>query len=194
MKLTKEMMQRIKDFVELNGLYPQPCGATSRSLCQACGISEDSLARWKQKADFAEMLTHAREVFASKTEVTLVNALVKAAQGVDYTREKSEATAQKVVEYDPKTGKKVKEYTTDKLVPKKASRENIYFPPNVEAAKFVLSNIAAERWRLKQDVNLGNTDGKPLALSVSSPEVAEDIRKVIDAGAQPAPPKGEEEE
>lgn len=192
MKLTKEMLDRIKAFVELNGLYPQPCGATVQSLCQACGFSDESYRRWSRSVGFVEIINRAQEVFAAKTEMTLVNALVKAAQGVDYTREKSEATAQKVVEYDPKTGKKVKEYTTDKLVPKKASRETLYYPPNVEAAKFVLSNIAAGRWRLKQDVTLATPDDKPLAISVSSPAVAEDIRTVLAAGAQPAPPKEEE--
>lgn len=43
---------------------------------------------------------------------------------------------------------------------------------------------------MEDTINL-NTP-KPLALSVSSAQVADDIRRVIDAGAQPAPPKDEE--
>ena len=35
MKFTKEMQDRIIKWVELNGLYPQPCGATVQSLCEA---------------------------------------------------------------------------------------------------------------------------------------------------------------
>ena len=155
MKFTKEMQDRIIAFVELNGLYPQPCGATIASLCEACGFSRDIWEIWREDSVFSASLSRAREKFAQKTELRIVNSLVKAAEGVDYTKETNEATAQVVTEYDPKTGKKIKSYTTDKLVPKKAKRENIYYPPNVDAAKFVLTNIAPDRWKNKQETSFG---------------------------------------
>ena len=155
MKLTAEMKDRIREFVELNGLYPQPCGATQQALCKAVGIGWDSLKRWEQKADFAEMLSRARAKFAQQTEIEIVNAMKKAALGMEFTKETNEATAQKVIEYDPKTGKKVKEYTTDKLVPKSAKREFIVIPPSVEAGKFMLKNLAPERWKDKQVIGGG---------------------------------------
>ncbi len=184
MKLTKEMIERIEKWVELNGLYPQPCGATIQALCRECGFSDETFRRWSANVAFVDMLSRAREKFAATTEITLVNALVRAAAGVDYTREKQEATAQKVVEFDPKTGKKVKEYTTETLVPKKATRENIYFPPNVEAAKFVLSNLAPERWRLKQEVT-HQGGGEPLTLTLTDPQARAGLTKALETGAKP---------
>ena len=167
MKLTAEMKERIREFVELNGLYPQPCGATQQALCKAVGIGWDSLKRWEQKADFAEMLSRARAKFAQQTEIEIVNAMKKAALGIEFTKEVNEATAQKVVEYDPKTGKKVKEYTTDRLVAKSAKRETVVIPPDVKAGIFMLTNIAPDKWKQKQDIN-GNVslteDEQPLEI------------------------------
>lgn len=184
-------MERIEKWVELNGLYPQPCGAPLAALCRECRISWDTLKEWEKKPDFSDMLSRARAKFAQSTEITIVNALIKSAQGVDYTKEKQEATAQKVIEYDPKTGKKVKEYTTDVLVPKKATRENIYFPPNVDAAKFVLSNIAPDRWRLKQEVTHQGGDA-PLHLTLADPKALSGLQTALETGAQPRNPEGEE--
>lgn len=96
--------------------------------------------------------SRARATFAQQTEIEVVNAMKKAALGMEFTKETNEATAQKVIEYDPKTGKKVKEYTTDKLVPKMAKREFIVIPPSVEAGKFMLKNMAPERWKDKQEI------------------------------------------
>ena len=152
MKLTAEMKDRIREFVELNGLYPQPCGATQQALCKAVGIGWDSLKRWEQKADFAEMLSRARAKFAQQTEIEVVNAMKKAALGFEYTKETQAATAQKVVEYDPKTGKKVKEYTTEKLVTKGAKRVKLIFPPSVKAGTFLLVNLAPDRWKQRQEI------------------------------------------
>ena len=119
----------------------------------------------------------------------MVNSLVKAAKGVDFTRIKEEAKAEKVVEFDPKTGKKVRE-SLGELKTVKAYRETMYYPPNVEAAKFVLTNIAPERWKAKQEVT-HQGDGGPINISVSSPDIAEALDKVLTAGAQPRKPQDE---
>lgn len=192
MKLTIEMIDTIEKWVTLNGLHPQPCGATITSLCQSVGISDETFRRWSQKVEFVEMLNRAREKFAANVEIDVVNALVKAAKGVDYTRQKSEATAQKVIEYDPKTGKKIKEYTTETLVPKKATQENIYFPPSVDAAKFLLTNIAAQRWKLKQEHTIG-PESQPLVLNISE-RAKEGLERALATGAAPRTPENEAEE
>lgn len=161
MKFTKEMQDRIIRWVELNGLYPQPCGATISELCKAVGISDETFSRWtdpNKNVDFVDRLTCAREKFASTVEVDIVNALVKAAKGVDFTKIKEEARAEKVVEYDPKTGKKVRERMGE-LKTVKAYRETVYFPPDVKAATFVLTNIAPDRWKNKQDTAITTPQG-----------------------------------
>lgn len=191
MKLTKEMQDDIMAWVEKNGLFPQRCGAPIADLCRQFGFSRDAFELWRKKSAFSVELHRAQEVFAAQTEVNIVNALVRAAGGVDFTREKQEATAQKVVEYDPKTGKKIKEYTTDKLVAKKATKETIYYPPNVDAVRFLLTNLAADRWRLKQEVTHQGGES-PVNITLRDPKAQAGLLKAISTGAAPRKPKDEE--
>lgn len=146
------MKDRIREFVELNGLYPQHCGSPLKDLCQAVGITWDTFKKWEQNSDFSDILSRARAKFAQQTEIEVVNAMKKAALGFEYTKETQAATAQKVVEYDPKTGKKVKEYTTEKLVTKGAKRVKLIFPPSVKAGTFLLANLAPDRWKQRQEI------------------------------------------
>ena len=84
-------------WVERNGLHPQPCGATIKDFCSALGISFLTYQRWQENENFVNALTRAREKFRATTIVEVENALVKAARGVDFTKEKTEAKAEKVV-------------------------------------------------------------------------------------------------
>lgn len=158
MKYSKAKIQEAVAWVQQNGLYPQRCGASVKMFCDAMGIDDRTYRRWMENADFADALTHARDVFQQTTVREVSNALVKAAKGVDFTKEKQEFRAQVIKEYDPVTGKKVKEYTGEKPVQVKAFRETFYYPPDVNAAKFVLTNMDPEGWKNKQenvtDVNL----------------------------------------
>ena len=178
MKLNAEKIQEAAAWVERNGLHPQPCGATLRDFCKAMGINDATYRRWLNNAEFADALTRARELFRITTVREVENALVKAARGVDFTRIKEEAKAEKVVEYDPKTGKKVKEYTGE-LKTVKATRETVYFPPNVEAAKFVLTNLAGDAWKIKQETAL---TGTILKVVVENPEQRKKIDNIADLG------------
>ena len=108
MKLNAAKIEEAAAWVERNGLHPQACGATIKDFCKAMGINQATYHRWEKIASFAAALTRAREIFRITTVREVENALVKAARGVDFTREKTEAKAEKVVEYDPQTGKKVK--------------------------------------------------------------------------------------
>ena len=59
-----------------------------------------------------------------------------------------------IKEYDPQTGKKIREYIGEKVVQVKAFRETFYYPPDVTAAKFVLTNMDPENWRNKTDTDM----------------------------------------
>ena len=151
MKLSAAKIRECAAWVEVNGLYPQRCGASIKQFCEAMGIAFITYQRWQQNENFVTALTHAREVFAQNTVQGVANALVKAALGVDFVKKKDEGRPQVVKEYDPKTGKKIKEYTTEKIVTVKSLRETVYFPPDVNAAKFILTNLDPENWKNKQD-------------------------------------------
>lgn len=165
MKLNAKKIRECAEWVEKNGLYPQRCGASIKQFCEAQDITFKTYQAWCENPNFSNALTRAREVFKQTTVHEVVNALVKAAKGVDFTKTKEEGRAQVVKEYDPKTGKKVKEYTTEKLVTVKATRESYYYPPDVNAAKFLLTNLDPDNWRNKQDTT------SDLNLNIEEPPV-----------------------
>lgn len=177
MKLSKDKIRECAAWVEENGLYPQRCGASVKLFCEAMDIGFDTYQRWMEKENFANAITHAREVFQQNTVREVSNALVKAAKGVDFTKTKQKGRAQVVKEYDPKTGKKIKEYTTEKIVTVESYRETVYFPPDVNAAKFILTNMDPENWKNKQDttadLNL-DFDEAPVIMFSEKPAEAQD--------------------
>lgn len=190
MKMNAAKIAEAEAWVERNGLHPQPCGATIREFCKAMGITERTWTNWQKNSAFSDAITRAREIFRVTTVREVENALVKAARGVDFTREKTEAKAEKVVEYDPQTGKKVKEYMGEAKVVK-AVRETMYYPPNVEAAKFVLINLAGDAWKQKQETTI-QAGNAPISLSLADPSALAGLRKALDSGAAPRKPKDEE--
>lgn len=137
--------------MERNGLYPQACGALVKDFCKAMGINIDTYYQWRHKSELSEALSRARDVFHQTTVRNVENALVKRASGYEFTKERAEKASRKTVEFDPLTGKKVREYYGEpQLVA--MSKETIQVAPDVDAAKFVLTNMEPERWRQKQEI------------------------------------------
>lgn len=122
-------------WVEKNGLHPQPCGAMVKEFCEAMGISFETYSKWCKKTEFAEALTRAREVFRVQTVREVENSLARAARGAEYSIVTEERHRDK----------------DGNLVTTKATRKTFHEAPNVEAAKFLLTNMAGEDWRLKQE-------------------------------------------
>ncbi len=193
MKLTPTKIKECAAWVEQHGLHPQPCGASVQDFCKAMGISDETHRRWMRKVEFVEAVNAARDRYASRIVFDVENALVKAALGLDatVTKEKGKAIDEVVREYDPVTGKLIRETKTKKLVTVEAVKERRYYPPDVKAAQFILTNMAAGTWRQKQDVNVGTQAGSSIQISVGSQEAADALQKAIATGAQPAAPENE---
>lgn len=155
MKLNAAKIKECAAWVEQHGLYPQACGASVDDFCKAMGIDPRTYNRWSKLPEMSEAIAQARDKYAATVVRDVENALVKAALGLDaeVTKEKAKAFDDVVREFDPVTGNLIREHKTKKLVTIEATRERRYFPPSVEAAKFVLSNLNGERWKIKQDVN-----------------------------------------
>lgn len=151
MKFSKAKIQECVEWVEENGLYPQRCGAPVRQFCEAMGITFKTYQAWMDNSNFSSAISHARLVFQQRKVVEVSNALVKIATGFEFTKTKNEGKPQVVREFDPKTGKKVKEYTTEKIVPVRSVREIVYVEPSVEAIKFFLTNMDPDNWKNKVD-------------------------------------------
>lgn len=122
-------------WVEKNGLHPQRCGATLRKFQEAMGIDDATYRRWMQKAEFADALQRAREVFTATTVEEVSNAVAQAARGAEYSIVTEERRRD----------------SEGNLVTIKATRKTFHEKPDMEAAKFLLTNMAGEDWRLKQE-------------------------------------------
>ena len=187
MKFTKEMQDRIIKWVELNGLYPQPCGATLQSLCEACSIDWKTFKKWEQKSDFSERLSCARAKFAATVEVSIVNSLVRNAQGCDIKKVREKARAEKIEIIRPDG---TKELRIGELKTVEAYRETYSAPGDTKAAQFLLTNLAPERWKLKQETTL---QAQGVNIEMTLPQEAIDgLSHAIETGAKPRTPKDEE--
>lgn len=176
MKMTEEKINECVRWVEENGLYPQKCGATIKQFCEAMEIHEATYFRWVENESFANALARARDAFRQRAVVEVSNALMKAARGVDFTKIREEKKAQRIKEYDEK-GRKVREYDGP-LVTVRATRETVYYPPDVKAAQFVLTNLDPDNWKVKQEVrHEGEVHG--LQLVVGDQETADMTRALI---------------
>ena len=139
-------------WVRQNGLYPQAGGAPLRKYCMAVDIDFKTHQRWMNNSNYSDAIKRAQQDFRTSTVEELVNTLKKSALGYNVTTTDAEFKAQVVREYDPKTGKKVKEYTTDKGVRVKEQRKETHVQPNVGAAIFLLTNLDPDNWKNKQDL------------------------------------------
>lgn len=190
MKLNAAKIKECAAWVELNGLHPQPCGAKIKDFCEAMGINERTYTNWKKISAFADAISRARDLFATQTVREVENALVRAAKGLDYEKTRQEMHSAKVVveDLDPVTGKVIRRTTTTEMRPFKAVKERVYFAPDVRAAQFVLTNLAPEVWKNRQEQTVRATDGSAVQITVGSAEVQDALGKVLAAGAAPRQP------
>lgn len=185
MKLTPTKIKECAAWVEKHGLHPQACGATIDDFCKAMGIDPRTYNRWSKMSEMSEALDAARAKFKARTVLDVENALVRAATGIDaeITKEKAKAIDDVIREYDPVTGKLIRETKTKKLVTIEAVRERRYFTPDVKAAIFALTNMAPGKWSNTQDVTLGvnGTESGGLGIRII------DTRKPEHEHPSPAP-------
>ena len=151
MKLNAAKIKECAAWVEAFGLYPQPCGATVTDFCKAMGISRKTFMQWQRKDDFADAIKRAQEVFRSSTVIEVVNKMKQRALGYNEPLEDKYYKGQLVKEYDPKTGKKTKEYLSGKAVLEKQVTRTVHHPPDVAAGIFLLTNLDPENWKNRRD-------------------------------------------
>ena len=152
------MIQACTDWVRENGLIDFG-GATLTDFCKAMGIKDQTYYRWLDKVEFVEAIKKAKEAFRSTLENDIVKSLANSAKGYEYEQYTTEYTD---VNGKPKIKKQVK--------------KNIRVEPNVGAAIFLLTNIAPDRWKNKQDSNVSvKEDSEPIQIEII--DKREDIRE-----------------
>lgn len=157
-KYSKDMVQACADWVRKNGLIDFG-GATLTDFCKAMGIEDQTYYRWLDKVEFVEAIKKAKEAFRSTLENDIVKSLANSAKGYEYEQYTTEYTD---VNGKPKIKKQVK--------------KNIRVEPNVGAAIFLLTNIAPDRWKNKQDSTVSVKEGnEPIQIEII--DKREDIRQ-----------------
>ena len=157
-KYNKDMVQACADWVRKNGLIDFG-GATLTDFCKAMGIEDQTYYRWLDKVEFVEAIKKAKEAFRSTLENDIVKSLANSAKGYEYEQYTTEYTD---VNGKPKIKKQVK--------------KNIRVEPNVGAAIFLLTNIAPDRWKNKQDSTVSvKGDNEPIQIEII--DKREDIRQ-----------------
>ena len=148
-KYNKDMVQACADWVRKNGLIDFG-GATLTDFCKAMGIEDQTYYRWLAKVEFVEAIKKAKSAFRSTLENDIVKSLANSAKGYEYEQYTTEYTD---VNGKPKIKKQVK--------------KNIRVEPNVGAAIFLLTNIAPDRWKNKQDSNVSvKEDSEPIQIEI----------------------------
>ncbi len=124
-------------------------GLIDKDIAHNIGIGYSTLREWKKLyPEIGEALRKGKEVVDRIVE----NALYKSAIG--FMQKIKKPVRIKEVEYDPKTGKKIRE--SEKWV---QVEEEIYIAPQVTAQIFWLKNRKPDQWREKNDLTLTPSNG-----------------------------------
>lgn len=145
-KYNKQMVQACADWVRENGLIDHG-GATLTDFCRAMGIDDMSYYNWMKRSEFSEAIKKAKEQFRDSLEKDIVKSLANAAKGYEYTQTTTEYTD---VNGKPSIKKQVK--------------KNVRVEPNVGAAIFLLTNLAPDRWKNRQQQEVKVSDVKPMTM------------------------------
>lgn len=124
-------------------------GLIDKDIAHNIGVGYSTLREWKKLyPEIGEALRKGKEVVDRIVE----NALYKSAIG--FMQKIKKPVRIKEVEYDPATGKKVRE--SEKWV---QVEEEIYIAPQVTAQIFWLKNRKPDQWREKNDLTLTPSNG-----------------------------------
>ena len=124
-------------------------GLIDTQIAKNMGVACSTLRSWKNRfPELVEALRKGKEVVDREVE----NALFKSAIG--FMQKVKKPVRIREVEYDPKSGKKIRE--SEKWV---QVEEEIYIPPQVTAQIFWLKNRKPDEWREKNDLTLTPSNG-----------------------------------
>ena len=131
MKYSKEIVDKICMYLAQ--------GDTQKEAGKKAGICEDTFAEWvKNKPGFSERVKEAKEIFKDNIIGKLETSLWKVALG--YEVEESKTTFGRDADGNPI------------IVKQEKTKKN--YAPNVTALIFALSNLAPDRWKNRQQMEM----------------------------------------
>ena len=137
MKLTKEKIAECAEWVAENGLGEYG-GATIKEFCRHADIDKVTYYNWLNNSTFSTAIQKAKQAYKDNLEKDIVVSLARAAKGYTYEKTKTELGTDK----------------NGNVVIKKKTSEKVEVQPNVGAAVFILTNIAGEKWKNKQNTEV----------------------------------------
>lgn len=145
-------------------------GLTDEEIAKKIGIRRSTLAEWKKKHPSILAALSTGKEFADRM---VENSLFRKTQGFMVNVRK--AFKIKTVEYDPETGRKVKESEELQL-----AEETEYIEPDTKAIIFWLKNRRPEDWREKIDQDSGGGEEEGTGIIIMDPVKVREIRESID--------------
>lgn len=162
MKYNEAKIQECAEWVRVHGLMEHG-GATLQEFCRDMDIGADAYYEWMKKAEFAEAIKRAKQAFRDALEKNIVTSMAQAATGYEY-----EETS---TEYGNAEGKP---YIKKKTVTKKRVQAN------VAAGIFLLTNIAPERWKNRQNTEHTGQIDTGITFVVENEEQVDKLKRLAD--------------
>ena len=143
-------------------------GEGDEELAARCGLELSVFRMWKKKhPEFAEAISFGR----SESDYSVIKALHKKATGFNVGLKKTYKL--KRVEFDPDTGKKVREY--EELA---TGIDETYVPADLNAEKFWLKNRQSEHWSEQSEkVSSEEAEGETGILEIPVADMLDDHRE-----------------
>lgn len=159
MKYTDKTVGIVSSWVRENGLVD--CGGASRKdLCVFLKISLKTLENWLKKPEFFEAVEEAKQDFRATVEKKIVQSLARAAIGYDYEQVSEKTVKGVIVE---------------------VTKKNMHVTPNVGAGIFLLTNIAPERWKNRQNKEVsGGVEVKGLNVEVIDEGAKQALKEIAE--------------
>ena len=165
MKLKKELIGQVEEWVEDNGLMDFG-GATLKEFCAHFGIDRRTYYRWLENATFANALSHAREKFRDNIENRAARSLIKQAEGYRYTTKKTRAVYVNGGNNQPK------------IVKQDVTTYDVDVQPNTQATIFLLTKINPGKWGNAEVMR----ETPPLVVEVEDQETANIVNELMKGG------------
>jgi hypothetical protein len=127
---------------------------SDEEICSRIGIKKSAYYEYKKKhQEFRELLRFDKEL----TDAEVENQALDNAKGYFY--EEEQVIMAKETIFDEETGRKIKEISTPKVVLVRKRKLS-----DQQATQWWLKNRLPGKWKDKQEIDVGNTDGRPFKL------------------------------
>ena len=142
-------------------------GLSDDEIAERCELEIEVFQRWKKKySKFCDAI----EIGRQEADFSVVEALYKKATG--YSVKTNKTHKLKCIDYDPTTGKKVKEYEALAV-----GVDESYVPPDLKAEIFWLKNRQPHRWKEK---DVREADGEDSEVGIIEIPSADAIGEFLD--------------